>query len=346
MKLIHPSTLVFTSFLLLAPGVHAKAPSGSNGTLPASMPVTSVAFAGAHNGAMSTAEGWYYAQQSQTIEQLWDSGVRMIKVPIHWFTADKEGAVPTLSLCHEPGGEKNCRVTLLQRGGKDPQTAKSLFERIAKLLEANSKEVFVLKLENYMNKKTRANKNQNYTDAQILQIFINDLESSGLSKFAVSLQGRTTPLTLGEMRETNKRLIIIDDIADTFPGAPDYLNSAKELITQTHWDDKLMKDCILASKSSGGFVEMNVNPEMSVDGKSLAGAGVELLDKAGVKIPKVTANDYSKINSEQNINDRMKQCYEKQGVKPNFITSDYVNQGALAEVVDKINQERASQMGG
>jgi hypothetical protein len=43
----------------------------SNGNLPDNMLANEVMFVGAHNAAMSSAEGWVYAQQSQDLEGLW-----------------------------------------------------------------------------------------------------------------------------------------------------------------------------------------------------------------------------------------------------------------------------------
>ena len=340
-----------------------------NGYLPDLMPVTEVVFMGAHNAAMSTKEGWVYAQQSEDLEGLWNSGVRMIKIPLQWYrpsgpkeTAKRtfgkvksffqrktyEGPQPFIALCHESPATNNCIVTKVQRGGRDPQPVQQLFSRLAELLEKNPNEVFILKIENDINRRSDKSGTSGYDDAQVITIYKDELERSGLARYAVSLKNRSQPLTLGEMRSQNKRLIILDTMP--LPGLPDYVNNFRDYTRQTHWENELMKDCVLFrdNPKSSMFFEMNINPEVSLPTNTIPGKavnfGTTVLNKIGIK-PKgpVEASDYNKINSTQNIKDRMEKCYARHKITPTMITTDFAHVGDLQKVVKELNEKAAAQ---
>ena len=338
-----------------------------NGDLPDFMPVTDVVFMGAHNAAMSTKEGWVYAQQNQDLEGLWKSGVRMVKVPMQWYKPSgpietlKKGwnkfkqaftknetpdPVPFFALCHEYPGNKNCIITKVQRGGKDPQPIQQFFERLATLLRDNPKDIFILKIENYIKDRSKDNGTDQYSDQQAVNIFVAMFESSGLAQYAISLSARgDEPLTLGEMRSTNKRLIILD--SSNMTQMPSYINNFTSYTRQTHWDTELMKDCVLAydNPMSPLFFEINNGPEASIRSDTVAGkvitGGKKVIDALGGK--KIEASDYKQVNSEKNIKDRFEQCYKKHKVRPNIITSDFSHEGDLKEYVKKLNQERVAE---
>jgi hypothetical protein len=342
----------------------------SNGNLPDNMPANEVMFVGAHNAAMSSAEGWVYAQQSQDLEGLWKAGVRSAKIPLHWYQPEDpvhpvglakkglsilkgivkgkiEPAKPYLALCHEFPANNNCRLTVLQRAGKPPQDSLQFFTRLAKLMSENPKEVFILILESYTNQRSKTNGAAQYSDADARQILQADLEKSGLARFAYKLtasqstQNASWP-TLGDLRKQQKRVIIFTTNMQDVEGSS-YLNPLHSFFRSTHWETAKIENCGMADDHTpAGLFHMGVGPEASIPHDSVLGKGLKMINKiknTGI----VQQSDYAKVNSKEEILKRIEKCHAVQpdAKHPNIISGDYVEKGDMKNVINDLNAKHA-----
>ncbi len=338
----------------------------SNATLPDSFPLEKLTLVGAHNAAQSSKEGWVYAQQSETLENLFKAGARFFKVPIHWYdpnqglvgkiktTLKKIGSIfkitssekkpPFIALCHEYPGYNNCRLSIVQRGGKEPQPALQFFQRLAALATQNPKEIMILKLEEYLFHNSEQNGTKGYSKEKNMGELNSLLEKSGLARVAFKLKGTKLP-TLGEMRKEGKNVIIFIGDRNFESGSP-YLSLFGNFVNQTHWETDKLPNCDMASHKSGNpLTEVGMNPEASIPHHNIEGRLLSAANKLGIKTGPATSTNYKDLHSQENIQKRLDTCEGRHGFQGNILSSDHIQHGDLHKFATERNQQMVKQLG-
>jgi|GEM_PF-4400419 len=349
LKIFFLSCLLFNNLL-----------NASNGNLSDNFRLTQLTIVGAHNAAMSKSNGWLYAQQSKSLDGLFDAGARFFKVPIQWYdpsrgiigsakktfskiTSKIKGddfvrELPVISICHESPGDNNCKLSIVQRGGKTPEAAMKFLKNLAEIAARNPREVIILKLESYLMQRSDKNGTSNYTNEQVINQLSQLLVDSGVANRAFKLV-KGSFVTLGQIRNSNKNIILfVDDQA--LAGGIGYLNLFSSFVGQTHWETERMKDCqFYKHKVEGGLTEVGINPEASIKSNSVPGEIMSLANKVGVKTGIVSATDYKNLNSSENVQKRIDTCESKNQVYANILSSDNVDEGDLRKIADQRNAE-------
>ena len=274
-----------------------------NGDLPAITPVTNAVFACASTNVYK--EVWTNALVDNDLDKIWNMGIRMLKISVQWYLPHgsknnlSNKPQPYLALCYEKPHANNCPITKIKLDGKDPQKIAQLFEKLATLLQNNANEVFILKIVNNMSSRSSVNGARGFSDDKMIKLYKHHIESSGLGRFVLTLNNRTNPLTLGEMRSTGKRLIIID--TKWAAQLPHYLTSNKNYAAQIKCDNNLLKNCVLNNidKNSNSFIENRLS------------------------------ND---------IKEQIKSCYSRNAVKPDNIINDFIHLNNLTKAMNDINR--------
>lgn len=334
--------LIFGLFLGAFTGAKA-----SNSFIHDKAKVSEIAMMGAHNITMNASDGWYYAQQSVPIEDLLEKHfVRYMKTPVHWYKK-KKNQEPYLALCHESSGSNNCKATIVQRGGKSPQTLESFLEKVQKFAKKNPKEVILVKLESQIHKLSDKNGMKGVDLDDAVKKLDQSIESvKGLAQRVKKLNDWPT---LGALRSSGKNIILLGQHDETAKKSR-YLSQFSTLMNQTHWQDKKQEDCQLyKSKSDSGFYEINVNPEMSITKDGVVGKGLSALNKVTKAVgagplrvggATIESRHYSDVNSAENAKKRLELCREKhEGKIQGFVLStDHVHEGDAIKVVDEHNK--------
>lgn len=352
----------FTYFVILFSSSSIYA---SNASLPDTFPLEKLTLVGAHNAAQSSKEGWVYAQQSETLENLFKAGARFFKVPIHWYdpsqgfvgkvktTLKKIGSVfkisssekkpPFIALCHEFPGHNNCRLSILQRGGKEPQSALQFFQRLSALAAKNPKEIMILKLEEYLLHNSEKNGTKDYSKEKVIAELNSLLEKSGLARVAFKLKGSKLP-TLGEMRKEGKNVIIFSGNRNIESGSP-YLSLFGNFVNQTHWETDKLANCGMASHKSGNLLtEVGINPEVSIPHHNIEGRILSATHKLGIKTGIVTPTKYKELHSQENIKKRLDTCEGRHGFQGNILSSDHIQHGELHKFATERNKKIVAQL--
>lgn len=349
MKTIFLTILIFFSFTslpLLSKNVELEGIPLGNGYLPDEMSLSNVTFLGAHNSSVTKSDWLYYQQDVELKDQFNIYGVRAFKIPIHWYNPkgsfiDRVSSLlttssntPYIALCHEPDGRSNCRVTRLQRYFAPPTPALEYLIKLRKLLEAHPKEVVILMVESYLSKKSEANGMDH--DKTPLATYTADLiEQAGLTPYLYHLGDQYKQQlwpTLGELRQLNKRLIIIsnekkdgwDNVSlyreTGFEYSRDQLLQPQEEIMRGGGRDKTGKS---------QFFLMNHFTQWSIPNNTLEGFLLDLLPDL---IPHAVHENfdvvnYDELNAYPSLMSRIERLKASQGLYPNIVLLDFVNKG-------------------
>lgn len=190
-------------------------------------------FLHAHNAFASSAYGWNYKQQSLSLEEMFDIGVRSFDFDIHWHKystkckGDKAGK--HIVLMHSDNTFLNVAV---QRIGS-PMLLKELLDVVRKLLKRNPQEIITIHFESYIGD----------TGPYTLWDVIDNCK---LRKY-VHVQrnnSRKWP-KLSTLIESDKRLVLFSS------SRGDKVNYAPYHISRTHWDSKVNPDGDVLYQTSG-----------------------------------------------------------------------------------------------
>ena len=331
--------------------------NASNAHVPDSVRVDQLAFLDAHNIAMSTKSGWFYAQQGKSVGSLLEKyGVRSMKVPVHWYHkksftrgikkifGKKEGnTLPYPALCHEENAGTNCKSSVLQRGGKDPESLENFLREIVKFVKKYPKEVILVKLETYMGSRTPENYARNMTAEEAVQRFDQAITDSGLGVYVNKID--TWP-TLGSLRNSNKTVILLGTENGIISHSK-YLSPSRLLINQEHWAEAKKADCTLfTSTKESNMTQISIGHEMSFTKNSPIGLGLSALNASRKLLgypPLRIANtaidsyDFKKVNTREALEAELKKCRAKHVITGFVVSGDHVDKGELREVVDEHN---------
>lgn len=356
--------ILFVGFFL---GFFSSDLYASSATLPDSFPLEKLTLVGAHNAAQSSKEGWVYAQQSETLEGLFKKGARFFKVPLHWYdpsqgivgeattTLKKIGSAlklssiqktpPFIALCHEYPAYNNCRLSIAQRGGKEPQSALQFFQKFAALATQNPKEVMILKLEEYLFHNSEKNGTKDYPKEKVIAELNALIENSGLGRVAFKLQKGSKLPTLGDMRKVGKNVIIFIDTW-IFKEKSPYLSLFGDFVNQTHWEQEKRANCGMAyHNSENPLTEIAISPEGSIPHHNIEGKLLSAANKLGIKTGAATPRNYEEIHRKENLNKRLDTCEERHGFQGNILSSDHIQHGDLQRVATERNQKMIEQLG-
>jgi hypothetical protein len=283
-----------------------------------------VCFLTAHNAYASFAEGWKgYVQQSKSFEEQFAYGVRSFMIDLYWYKSN-EAADPYIALCHQSGAPKkdqerlsansNCALTTRLRW-QEPQQALEFFQKVAGWLGVDEQAIITVHLESYLGKDSAPDLWNILREAGVDQYVYLPPHPVGPSKWP----------TLGQLRKSNKRLIIFSDNKDDnviwvwayretqfdlkeFPGAEMRANG-RGLPKGTIIKGKLASDIYPLSQ----LLVMNHFYSISFPAH------------------------YPVVNSGEEIFKRVNLCYAQENRLPNFIAVDFVEEGldggALAVVL-------------
>jgi hypothetical protein len=344
------------------------------------VPVNAITFVQSHNGAVSKEDGWLYYQQTINLtKQMERFGVRATKFPVHLYKPSSKTSPKTLRVCHEPDGGNNCKLSLLQRGGRVPDAVEKHIKRIADFLKSNRSEIFILKLEFWWPSGYGLKEKKPYLD-QFVQM-LKDIGAYGMAYKLNEGEGGTQWPTLGEMRAQNKRLIIMVDDKELVDNTK-VLNHFAHHINQTHWDTNSYDVCKLVqplnkasdheelktftksyqgNKESEEFknnrknmerdinnrlrntmLEVNINSnEMSYSLPKPVQKVTKIFNTILKKVPVkkiqelskyVKVDDYKSVNSFENIDKRIINCFDRNKGVHNvddglLLSSDFVDMG-------------------
>ncbi len=255
----------------------------------------------AHNAHVSEQDGWLYAQQSLDFKGQFEYGVRSFMIDLHWYKP-LGSAEPYIALCHEDLkakemlspvlGEQNCLVTRLALFAKSPKPVTYFFDQVHDWLESDPNTIITVHLESYLGPDSS-------------HALHKALETSKVQDYIyVPVHGQRWP-TLGELRQSNKRLIIFsDNVADSCIYTQAYRETRYDLGTYPGCEMRMDR----RGKSSSLFV-MNHFYKFSYD---VPGVGTS----------------FDEINAFEKISTRINECYKTQKRLPNFIAADFVEEGA------------------
>lgn len=276
-----------------------------------------------HNAFANYEDGWAYAQQNRNISAQFAHGVRSFMVDLHWYNPKGSPSTASyLALCH-----LSCQVTPAGYLSLDPPIkAVDFFTKIATLLHNNPQDIITLHFESYS---THGRLNSSgWSELEAL------FTKSGLNHYLNKDNPNSTGLILGKMRSNNTRLVVFsDNFSDTIdPKNPG--NSTGIFHTTEYRETKY---------SLSGFKQCerrDDNRALGVTKNLLVMNHFHSFSQESSKKP------YGRINSYAKIATRINQCRGQEGIFPNFIAVDFVEEGHLGgakEAVIAINQAISNQ---
>ncbi|MBH1988681.1 MAG: hypothetical protein I8H75_02935 [Myxococcaceae bacterium] len=271
---------------------------------PDQLPYSSAIFLASHNSFVAKNEGYLYAQQTMSLEQQYDYGVRSFMLDLHWYSSSE--AEQYVALCHGRCMAFPSGVTSLS----PPTRLQDYFHRVAHLLERNSYDIITLHLESYTGEK-----GQSY--------LAEALRESGLENYLLprEIDPNDVTLTLGRMRQHNHRLVIFSD------NSHELVHHVREL-RETRY-------------SLGEAPECQMRLNEGRDEKKIK--NLFLFNHFYKLSTELNGKKYSDINNYQAMMDRIDLCFAQEGIYPNFITVDFVEKGdygGARELVLKLQQDK------
>ena len=296
-----------------------------------------VAFAGTHNSfSAADTPGWFITNQRHDISRQLEDGIRLFLIDPHWGIKDPEGvrtdfeaegrdrnrvaaALPpkvlaaaerlagSLGVRGTGGGEADVWLchTVCELGATKMSTA---LGEIKTFLDENPGEVVILFVEPYV------------PPEEIEREF----QDAGLADRTAPLE-RGSPLpTLGELVRTDKRLVVLTE-KDADGSIPWYLDGFS-----------FVQDTPL------GATEVD---QLSCDrNRGEPDSPLLMLNHwADLFPPRRSANE--DFQTREELLARARECARKRGMPVNMIAVDHYDLGALVEVVDELNSERAAGTG-
>lgn len=280
------------------------------------------------------------------------------------FVPKENNNKPFIALGHEPDGANNCMLSAYLQKSDEVDSALWYFTEFAKVLEENPQDIALIVIEDYLNRKSELNGTSGYSDEFIQKELDSLIEQSGLAQYTFKLdpkyfaQGDKVAEkwpTVGQLRSTNKRLILLTDNHYHATQSP-YLNPyGSETFRRSSWaydwEKDIGKTCKLLYPSNATMFMITHGAEVSLKAGSIPSGVLSLLRKFGFKPATsegaaVKGVDYSVLNNEKNIRQRITDCQQQSSLSPvSVIGLDFVEEGNVYDTIKKINTERAINLG-
>ena len=261
-------------------------------------------------------------------------------------------------------GANNCMLSAYLQKSNEVDTALSYFTEFAKIMEENPNDIAIIIIEDYLDRRSEKNGTNNYSDETIQKELDGLIEQSGLAKYTLKLDpkywaqgGQTAEKwpTVGELRSSNKRLILLTDRYDHASQSP-YLNPYNsETFRRSHWaynwEADMGKTCKLLYESNATMFIISHGAEVSLQAGSIPSGALSLLRKFGFKPATpdgaaVKGINYKILNNEKHIRQRIADCQKESSLTPvSVIGLDFVEEGNVYDTIKKINSERAQALG-
>ncbi|RMF82470.1 MAG: hypothetical protein D6737_01655, partial [Chloroflexi bacterium] len=275
-----------------------------------------------HNSFASKDTGWIFAQQTYSIREQLERGVRAFMLDIHEYDND-------IHLCH---GSCDPITSRLQNPG-DLVALHEILQEIKTHLDTFPEAVITLLFESRVT--NRARLRQQFEASNTLDyIFYADRENvTPTSSWDVEHQGWPQ---LAWMVENNKRLVVFSDHKSGDDGLPYFWNFAVEnffgdkgLFDETKWIESRPESSQLTD-STKPLMLLNYFPTFDLLSGVLPDTG-----------------RYDSINNYYRILTQTYDCFRVSERLPNFISFDYFERGkngGPVRAVYKINRERGNQL--
>ncbi len=281
-----------------------------------------------HNAFANAMDGWIFCQQYLDLDGQYAFGVRSFMVDLHWYEPNPQEK-PYIALCHEPRKRHDfaCPYSAAATAFKKPLAFKDLLYKIKGWLEADEKEIITLHLENRLGTPEGP--------AAIRSL----LEEVGLIDYLFHKNEfkkvHTGPIkiyewpTLGEMRNTKRRLVIFSD------EKKDRMISVASH-RETEYNLSQYEKCELRTDGRGQENE----PLFILNHFHMWTSGNAVVCNLRENIKKAI-RFFANINSYDKIMNRVDECRQQERILPNFIAVDFVeigDQGGARRVVTELNE--------
>lgn len=359
------------------------------------MKLNEVLLAISHNGSQSKYYGWRYYQQLGDVRAQWKAGSRGDKINVHWyfpepirqqvahqvshykvswlfdtfnrvvdfvyrlFNTSNMNPLPYLGLCHEYYyGDNNCFLSSCFLKNGQISAVESYLREWAQLLAENKNDVIVLIFDDYSQYTSEITKTKKYSPGEVVKVFDALIERSGLAGFAYKLKDVYTFPTIGQMRNTNKRALLIT--TDVYNASySQYLNKAYYYATAWNfdWSEHLKTGfCQLQQElENAQYYVIDIGPSASILAHSKKARLLSMIKKCGIKSKIgefiIDATDYTSVNSKDNILTRIAQCQntmqkvnarrsKENKVLVNIVKCDFIEVGQVYDAVKEVNMRR------
>lgn len=281
-----------------------------------------VVFAATHNSmAAARASNWFSPYQNRTIAEQLDDGIRGLLIDTHYGRRGPNNVTFTANDVVEPqnlSDTERARVASLQQeqaaaasSEREPNLChafcelgstplRSALNDVYEFLDENEREVVILFVE----------------DKVLPADFARVATETGLADFAYSKTADTSWPTLGEMIDSNKRLVVFGETQG--PPPPWYLNGFTEA-------------------QDTPFVSPTVETLSCAVNRGEPDSEILLLNHWVAQTPP-DARLAARANSRDVLLQTARSCDANRGQLPTIIAVDFYEQGALFEVVDELNQ--------
>lgn len=272
-------------------------------------PLQQCTWLAAHNAFANPAAGWLYAQQTLSLREQFDYGVRCFLLDVYRQDPPTNkcvmmcwGKVPESYLALKHGRDDHLNV--LQKKAK-PQSVLSCLRTLATCLKQNQDAIVTLVLEDYAGVWGVQQFTKHLTDLRLHRMC-----------YTQSSSKRSWP-TLGWLRRHNRRLIVITSQQSKAVHKSPYMMSTR-VLRENHWE---WNKGDTVRRASGALALFNHFKSVSL------------------RVPR----RFERINSETHLWTRLKAFKRALNMWPTYVAVDHVHEGDAKKVVIKLNQDQIRQ---
>jgi len=271
-----------------------------------------------HNAFANEGKGWSYSQQNLDFDEQYELGVRNFMVDLYLFQpgnkVNEAGETltpePIVAMCHEPGflGGSNCLTTRLMLKNGEPEPFLNVLLQIKEWLKQDPEAITTLQVES------------RFGADGAEQALSNLLQEAGLIEYLyipqVDPEEITDWPTLGQMRESNRRLVVFSD------------NPNDGLIhTSTYRETQF---------NLSRFSQCEMREDNRDTNKIMPLFVLNHFHSLSVRLNGFW-RDYENVNSYQNIMERVGLCETEHNMLPNFLVLDFIEQGSFGGALQAVS---------
>ncbi len=303
MRLLYYIGLGVMLFVLPAQARETVTPSAHHlmATYTNERPYSQVAWLTSHNAYANARDGWFYTQQTGGIKEQFDYGVRSFMIDVHPYDPGT-GESPYLALCHGECPEMGRPAWFAPTGlvSKLPPTPFNvLLKDIYELLEEFPKDILTLDIE------SGTPDNTTQAALQLGPYFTKaELDPYLLHLAPGDLNPNDSTLILGKMREWNRRLVVFSDKQH------DHVFSTT-LYRETQYSLGDYSGCEMREDER----DTNRSTQLFVFNHFYTFSYESL------------PQGFDETNSFWDIQERLEQCQQQEGIYPTFVAVDFVEKG-------------------